>query len=106
MVNIKRLPPPIWESYEWQYDGACADLDVNDFFSPEHERGFARERRESAAKAYCARCPVVAECLQHAMSAREEHGVWGGMNPRERSDLAAGKTTAPETGSPRTGTAA
>ena len=90
MVSIKRLPAPIWESYEWQHDGACVGADVDGFFSPEHERGFARERRESAAKAFCADCPVVRECLQHAMAVREEHGVWGGLNPRERSDLAAG----------------
>lgn len=93
MASIKRLPAPIWESYQWQYDGACANTDVDRFFSPEHERGFARERRESAAKAYCQVCPVVQQCLEHAMTVREEHGVWGGLNPRERSDLAAGKRT-------------
>ncbi|MGA9715159.1 MAG: WhiB family transcriptional regulator [Aeromicrobium sp.] len=90
MVSIKRLPAPIWESYQWQYDGACAETDTNRFFSPEHERGFARERRESAAKAFCERCPVVQQCLEHALSVREEHGVWGGLNPRERSDLVSG----------------
>lgn len=93
VVSIKRLPAPIWESYEWQFDGACADTDTNRFFSPEHERGFARERREDAAKAYCRRCPVVEQCLEHAMAVREEHGVWGGLNPRERADLAAGRTS-------------
>lgn len=94
MVSIKRLPAPIWESYQWQYDGACAGAEVDGFFSPEHERGFARERRERAAKDFCARCPVVRECLEHALAVREEHGVWGGLNPRERSDLAAARKSA------------
>lgn len=87
MVNIKRLPKPIWESYEWQYDGACADMDVNGFFPPEDERGLRREMREQAAKSVCGRCPVVEQCLQHALKVREQHGIWGGLNPTERNQL-------------------
>ena len=39
------------------------------------------------AKALCARCPVVAECLDHALTVREPFGVWGGLNQTEREHL-------------------
>ena len=78
MAYIKRLPMPIIESYEWQFDGACNEADPETFFSPQSERG---------AKAFCARCPVVDACLQHALEVRESHGVWGGLNADERRAL-------------------
>jgi WhiB family transcriptional regulator, redox-sensing transcriptional regulator len=40
-----------------------------------------------AARAVCARCPVRARCLQWALDANEEHGVWGGTSPGERAAL-------------------
>ncbi len=33
MVNIKRLPLPLMEMYEWQYEGLCMDMD-SEVFSP------------------------------------------------------------------------
>lgn len=30
------------------------------------------------AKAMCARCPVVTDCLSAALARSEEHGIWGG----------------------------
>lgn len=43
--------------------------------------------REAAAKATCARCFVQAECLVWALVNGEEHGIWGGLNEREREAL-------------------
>jgi WhiB family redox-sensing transcriptional regulator len=54
------------------------------FFHPEGERGPARRRRDDAAKAVCASCPVMQECRQHALTVREPYGVWGGMTEDER----------------------
>ncbi|MUH52157.1 MAG: WhiB family transcriptional regulator, partial [Actinobacteria bacterium] len=41
----------------------------------------------------CPICPVVAECLAHALDHRETRGAWGGMTPveRRRHRLAAGR---------------
>lgn len=39
-----------------------------------------------AAKAVCARCPIAADCLAYALSARE-FGVWGGTTDGERSSM-------------------
>jgi WhiB family redox-sensing transcriptional regulator len=78
---------PIQETYEWQYDGACRGVDPEMFFSPDAERGPRRRARESAAKALCAVCPVVQECLNHALTVREPYGVWGGLTINERDQL-------------------
>jgi WhiB family transcriptional regulator, redox-sensing transcriptional regulator len=87
MVNIKRLPMPIMESYDWQYQGACHDVDPDTFFSPDAERGKRRVLREQAAKALCARCPVIEQCRDHALRVKEPYGIWGGLTEGEREAL-------------------
>lgn len=91
MASIARLPMPIQEKYEWQYSGACRAVDPETFFSPDAERGPRRRSREAAAKALCAVCPVVRECLEHALTVREPYGVWGGLNINERENLLQAK---------------
>jgi WhiB family redox-sensing transcriptional regulator len=87
MVNVKRLPLPLMDVYEWQYAGACFGADPSVFFSPEAERGAKRERREEAAKALCRRCPVINQCREHALQVQEPYGVWGGLSESERASL-------------------
>ena len=36
------------------------------------------------AKFICATCPIKQECLDYAMEAKEEFGIWGGLTPDER----------------------
>jgi WhiB family redox-sensing transcriptional regulator len=91
MANIARLPLPLLDLYEWQFEGACRDVDPELFFSPESERGPRRRARERSAKSYCARCPVVEECLRHARTVKEPYGVWGGLTTGERQALEAGE---------------
>jgi WhiB family redox-sensing transcriptional regulator len=87
MASIARLPMPLQETYEWQYDSACRNVDPEVFFSPDAERGPSRRNREATAKALCAVCPVVRECLNHALTVREPYGVWGGLTINERDQL-------------------
>lgn len=89
MANITRLPQPLIDAYEWQFDGACREADPETFFSPEAERGPRRRARERAAKSLCARCPVVRQCLEHALRVREPYGVWGGLTTSERANCGA-----------------
>lgn len=89
MVNVKRLPLPLMDVYEWQYDGACMGLDPSVFFSPEAERGAKRERREHTAKQVCAQCPVIEQCREHALKVQEPYGVWGGLSESDRAALAS-----------------
>ena len=87
MASIARLPMPLQEVYEWQYEGVCRTVDPETFFSPDAERGPRRTARETSAKALCAVCPVVEECLQHSLAVKEPYGVWGGLNANEREAL-------------------
>jgi WhiB family redox-sensing transcriptional regulator len=75
--------------WNWQLRGACRGEDINIFFHPEGERGTARKQRDAVAKAICERCPVIEQCLEHALAVREPYGVWGGMTEEERARLLA-----------------
>lgn len=89
VASLSRLPKPLLDEYEWQNHGTCRQIDPETFFSPEAERGPRRRSREAAAKAVCAVCPVLDECLEHALAVREPYGVWGGLNPSERAHHAS-----------------
>lgn len=81
---------PVAEVWEWQFDGLCRTVSPELFFHPEGERGAARRRRDQRATALCGRCPVLLQCREHALAAREPYGVWGGMTEDEReAELAA-----------------
>ena len=69
----------------WYERAACRGLDVALFFP---EVGHAGVRRVAAAKQVCERCSVSGECLAAALALGQQHGVWGGMTPRERQRLA------------------
>ena len=84
VADIRRLPGPAAELWEWQVHGACRGMDSARFFYPEGERGPRRERREAAAKAICAQCPVITECRTHALQVQEPYGIWGGLTENER----------------------
>jgi len=85
---------PLQELYDWQYEAACRAVDPETFFSPDSERGPRRRNREAAAKALCAACPVVQQCLNHALQVHEPYGVWGGLNINEREMVLAHRKTA------------
>jgi WhiB family redox-sensing transcriptional regulator len=60
------------------------------FFPPaQFERKDEKEAREQRAKAICASCAVRRPCLDYAISIREPHGIWGGLNEVERKALLA-----------------
>ncbi|MGP3691536.1 WhiB family transcriptional regulator [Streptomyces sp. IBSNAI002] len=68
---------------EFDWDGAvCAQIDPELFFP---ELGGTTHH----AKAACARCPRVQQCLDYALSNDERYGVWGGLSVRERHTLVA-----------------
>lgn len=53
------------------------------FFS-EDGRSLADRFRTVEARIACWMCPVKDDCLEFALAARIEHGVWGGTTPDER----------------------
>jgi WhiB family redox-sensing transcriptional regulator len=84
MAELRRLPGPAAEVWDWQWRALCRELDSAVFFALDRERGRQRARRERLAKAVCAQCPVIDDCRRHALRAREPFGVWGGMTEQER----------------------
>jgi WhiB family redox-sensing transcriptional regulator len=74
-------------AWEWQLDAACAGLDTSLFYQADNERGSSVRLRERKAKAICARCPVISNCLKEALKNNEPYGVWGGMSADERYRL-------------------
>ena len=68
-------PPPPWTE-----DALCAQVDHDVFFP---EKGTSTK----GAKSICAACPVVAECLEYALTNREQFGVWGGKSEPERAEI-------------------
>lgn len=75
------------EYWDWQTQANCRDQTSTSFFPPENERGARRRQRESAAKQICSECPVINQCLDHALARPEPHGVWGATTPGEREQL-------------------
>ena len=59
------------------------------FPPPVFERKDEKIDRESRAKEICQSCAVRKDCLDYALSIREPHGIWGGLNEVERKNLMA-----------------
>lgn len=80
--------------FGWQERAACKDQPLELFFGPDGERPTVRRERESRALAFCARCPVIEICLQHALALPENHGIWGGTTEQERAERRRRSTAA------------
>ena len=77
MQHIATLPPP---PGPWAREGLCAQVDPEVWYP---ERG----GHSHDALATCARCPVRAECADHALTVGEEWGIWGGLTIAQRRRL-------------------
>ena len=72
----------------WQDDAACRGADTTLFFAPNYfEKRAEKLGRESRAKLICSGCSVREPCLDYALSTRDPHGIWGGLNELERRRL-------------------
>ncbi|MFV0406108.1 MAG: WhiB family transcriptional regulator [Propioniciclava sp.] len=67
---------------DWRHRAECLTEDPELFF-PVGNTGPAI-MQIAEAKKVCDRCDVVAECLQWALDAGQDHGVWGGLSEDER----------------------
>lgn len=79
----------------WGVHGACRRHDPELFFVADKPRSgrYSREQITAIqnAKSICTSCPVIEQCLTHALRVDEE-GIWGGLTKRERDDLKKGGT--------------
>lgn len=67
----------------WRAKAACRDLDPALWY-PQRSDGNPMGR---AGKDRCRSCPVVTDCLEHALAKREKQGIWGGASTRRRRVL-------------------
>ncbi|PRY54697.1 WhiB family redox-sensing transcriptional regulator [Knoellia remsis] len=84
------IPSPVYDVYEWQDDALCRRVEPERFFHDDSLRRIEQRRREASAKRICQRCPVIQECLEHALQT-EAHGIWGGTTPAERGRIRAAR---------------
>ena len=63
----------------WSKRAACRDMPSEIWYPPRSTKSAYDE-----ALAICGICPVRQQCLDHAISQDEKHGVWGGTTPRDR----------------------
>jgi WhiB family redox-sensing transcriptional regulator len=66
----------------WDAEAACQSVEPEVFF-PEPQNA----AEAAAATVVCRGCPVRTQCLEFALSARLDHGVWGGLTETERRSL-------------------
>lgn len=66
---------------DWMTEAVCAQVDPELFFP---EKGHYAH----TAKRICATCPVINECLNHALEiGYHATGIWGGTTPTERRTM-------------------
>ncbi|MEV6738616.1 WhiB family transcriptional regulator [Streptomyces sp. NPDC051104] len=78
----KTLSRPDW----WGDDALCRTYDPDEFFPEDWRRGPGK-LQAIVAKQICARCPAITPCLDGALQRREPVGIWGGLDPDERTQL-------------------
>lgn len=64
----------------WRKQAACLTVADRTIFFP----GRGRSDMADKAKAVCATCPVIADCLEYALRGHERVGVFGGTTEQER----------------------
>jgi WhiB family transcriptional regulator, redox-sensing transcriptional regulator len=79
-VSATTFPTPDTLASDWRADAACREIDIDVFFAVD-------EASQREAIAICEACPVRAECLEYAITAREQYGVWGGVREQDRKRL-------------------
>ncbi|RRQ25676.1 WhiB family transcriptional regulator [Rhodococcus sp. Eu-32] len=73
------IPARTADSWAWQLEASCRSSRSEFFYDFDEHPEFA-----SVASAICSACPVQLTCLTFAIETNEAHGIWGGLDPRER----------------------
>jgi WhiB family transcriptional regulator, redox-sensing transcriptional regulator len=82
-TNLIDLPQIEWTEQEWRNRAACKGEPTQIFFA-------VQGQDVRVARKICNNCPVRVECLQWAVDASIQHGIFGGRVPRERRALRKG----------------
>jgi WhiB family redox-sensing transcriptional regulator len=90
--RAKHLTTVADPSTRWQTQAACATPDADPHWFIPAESG---RTSYSRGRAVCIRCPVRDACLTDALTregnakADDRAGLWGGLSPEQRANLAA-----------------
>ncbi|ROQ69206.1 transcription factor WhiB [Streptomyces sp. 840.1] len=76
----------------WHADAACRTAPDPEIFFAVGEYP-AAQQQTADAKRICHACPVMDQCLSWALETRQDSGVWGGLDERERRRIHRRKTT-------------
>jgi len=69
----------------WRLEAACQHLPTELFFPIGH--GPRAEAQTKLAKSICNTCSVRAQCLEYALGANAQYGVFGGLAEEERREV-------------------
>lgn len=72
--------------YDWRDQAICTGEDPELFF-PIGAIGPGTRAQTELARAVCNRCPVRPACLNLALRANIDYGMWGGLDENERRTL-------------------
>lgn len=74
---------------DWHQGAACVGAKDVVFFggSEDNDKPPFSNTDVKTARELCASCPVFFDCLEHALTRREEYGVWAGTTQKERKQL-------------------
>lgn len=67
-------------SEDWREQSVCSDSSDPDLWFTEGKDDRGNRQRIRDAQAICRTCPVAVQCLDWAISTRQQYGVWGGKN--------------------------
>lgn len=69
---------------DWRARAACSGYPNTLFFpASDNADGPSVEK----AKAICAVCPVIEDCLEYALETNQRAGIWAGTTEKERKSL-------------------
>lgn len=63
----------------------CTEVDPELFFPEPNKPGYTEQVK--LAKQVCFNCPIIAECLQEALTNAHSLGIWGGTTEKERVEI-------------------
>ena len=67
---------------KWRKQAACAGVHISIFIF--HDDVKYNKTTKKKALEYCNSCPVKQDCLRFAYDNNIQHGVYGGLTPKER----------------------
>ena len=83
--HTRAKTPNLERGDDWRDLSQC--IGRYELFHVPNDAWTSHPEQEAEAKAVCATCPVRAQCLALAIEKGDQHGIFGGRTPAERSAI-------------------